>query len=63
MDRLRKEKLQGKKKKKHNPARVLRDGLRAEQHRAAVEELVARLEVELVEGACEEEEDYEKTDW
>ena len=48
------------KKKKRNPARVLRDDWRAEQHRAAAEELVARLEArpELV-----EEEDYEKTDW
>jgi hypothetical protein len=67
VDRLRKEKLNGKKKKKkkkkRNPARVLRDDLRVEQHRAAVEELVARLEAELVERAGEEDEDYEKTDW
>ena len=50
----------GKKQKKCNPARVLRDGRRAERHRAAAEELLARLEArpELV-----EEEDYEKTDW
>ena len=63
VDRLQKEKLKGKKKKKRNPARLLRDDLRAEQHRAAAEELVARLEVELVERAGEEDEDYEKTDW
>jgi hypothetical protein len=62
VDRLRKEKLKGK-KKKGNPARVLPYDLRAEQHRAAAKELVARLEAELVEGAGEEEEDYEKTDW
>jgi hypothetical protein len=63
VDRLRKEKLKGKKKKKRNPARVLPDDLRAEHHRAAVAELVARLEAELVERAGEEDEDYEKTDW
>ena len=64
MDWLRKEKLKGKKKKKkRNPARILRDDLRAEQHRAEAEELVARLEAELVERAGKEEEDYEKTDW
>ena len=39
--------------------------MRAEQHRAAADELVARLEArpERVEGACEEEEEDEKTDW
>jgi hypothetical protein len=75
VDRLRKEKLKGKKKKKkkkkkkekkkkkRNPARILGDDLRAEQHRAEVEELVARLEAELVQRAGEEEEDYEKLDW
>ena len=63
-DRLRKEKLKGKKKKKkkRNLARLHRDDLRAEQHRAAAVELMARLEAELVETAREEDEDYEKTD-
>ena len=66
VDRLRKEQGKNKgKKKKRNPARICRDELRAEQHRAAVEELVARLEArpERVEGAGEEEEEDEKTDW
>jgi hypothetical protein len=55
-----KQRLARGKKKKRNLARVLRDDRRAEQHRAAAEELVARVEArpELV-----EEEDYEKTDW
>jgi hypothetical protein len=50
---------------KRNPARIRRDELRAEQHRAAADELVARLEArpKRVEGASDEEEDDEKTDW
>ena len=68
VDRLRKEKTKEKKKKKkkkRNRVRILRDELRAEQHWAAAEELVVRLEArpERVEGVGEEEEEDEKTDW
>jgi hypothetical protein len=61
VDRLWKEKLKKKKKKKkkRNLARLVRDDLRIEQHRAATEKLVARLEAELLEEAGEEDENYE----